>query len=71
MSIWSSLKRGLGATGEPTRPEYPIFEHLEPRLLLSADPVGLASLVSLDDGEFEYLLSWSILSDWKRPRISA
>jgi len=54
MSIWSSLKRGLGATGEPTRAEYPIFEHLEPRLLLSADPVGLASLVSLDDGdEFE------------------
>ena len=62
MSIWSSLKRGLGATGEPARQDVPIFEHLEPRLLLSADPAGLASLVPLDDGEFEV----AIVVDFER-----
>ena len=54
MSVWSMLKRGLGATDEPTRPDAPTFERLEPRLLLSAGPTGLASLDSLDDGsDFE------------------
>ena len=47
MSIWSALK-GLGATVEPTRPDPPTFERLEPRLLLSADPTGLAAQNSLD-----------------------
>ena len=42
------LKRGLGATDEPTRPDAPTFERLEPRLLLSADPTGLAAQNSLD-----------------------
>ena len=52
MSIWGALKRGLGTKDEPTRQDLPTFERLEPRLLLSADPTGLAaqnSLDSLDD----------------------
>jgi len=48
MSIWSVLKRGLGTTDAPTRPAHPSFEHLEPRLLLSADPAGLAGQISPD-----------------------
>ena len=48
MGIWSGLKRGLGTTDESTRPSYPTFEHLEPRLLLSADPGGLAGQISPD-----------------------
>ena len=48
MGVWGAIRKSLGATGEPTRPEHPTFEHLEPRLLLSADPLGLAALNSFD-----------------------
>lgn len=53
MSIWSLLRRGLGVTGEasplgPTSQVLPTFERLEPRLLLSGDPIGLGTLESLD-----------------------
>ena len=52
MSIWSALKRGLRATDEPEVEEArcapPTFEHLEPRLLLSADPAGLAGQIFPD-----------------------
>ena len=44
MSIWSVLKRGFGATDA----QQPTFERLEPRLLLSADPAGLAGQISPD-----------------------
>ena len=48
MGIWSVLKIGFGTRDEPTRPAPPSFEHLEPRLLLSADPAGLAGQISPD-----------------------
>ena len=48
MGIWSVLRRGLETTGEPTGATQPSFEHLEPRLLLSADPAGLAGQISPD-----------------------
>ncbi|MCH8193910.1 MAG: LEPR-XLL domain-containing protein, partial [Planctomycetes bacterium] len=43
MDIWSALRRGLGAPAERDRQEIPTFELLEPRVLLSADPLGLAA----------------------------
>ena len=46
MGIWSALRKGLGATeesaAERARQDLPTFEQLEPRVLLSADPLGLA-----------------------------
>ena len=48
MSIWGVPKRGLGTTDGSTRPAQPSFELLEPRLLLSADPAGLAGQISPD-----------------------
>ncbi|MCH7917397.1 MAG: LEPR-XLL domain-containing protein, partial [Planctomycetes bacterium] len=53
MSLWSVLRRGLGATDEPAaeraRQELPTFEQLEPRVLLSADPLGLGANDPYDD----------------------
>ncbi|MCH7920746.1 MAG: LEPR-XLL domain-containing protein, partial [Planctomycetes bacterium] len=43
MDIWSALRRGLGAPAERDRQEIPTFELLEARVLLSADPLGLAA----------------------------
>ena len=44
MGIWSGVKQVLGATQRRTAdrgPMPPIFERLEERILLSADPLGL------------------------------
>ena len=48
MSVWGVLTRGLRTTDESAPAERPTFERLEPRLLLSADPSGLAAQNSLD-----------------------
>ena len=50
MSVWSVLKRRLGATDEAPRPGHPTFEHLEPRLLLSAGLAG-PNLLDLPDDQ--------------------
>ena len=53
MGIWSALRRGLEGTDESAseraRQALPTFEQLEPRVLLSADPLGLAANDPYDD----------------------
>ena len=69
MGVWSRVRQGLGATKRRAADRdttLPTFEKLEPRILLSADPLGLAdddpyrdgalteSAIVVDFAEFDY-----------------